>query len=92
MTGDPLYSLHYTTRSALALGRRLPLERLPDRLVVFLAELTKLPVLLAGLDRNRAGVAAAPPTEAAADRRVFGIASSSRCPPAGSPWSTATWR
>jgi hypothetical protein len=49
VTGDPLYSLHYTTRSALALGRRVPLERLPDRLVVFLAELTKLPVLLAGL-------------------------------------------
>ena len=49
VTGDPLYSLHYTTRSALALGRRLPVERLPDRLVVFLAELTKLPVLLAGL-------------------------------------------
>ena len=29
MTGDPLYSSNYTTRSALSLGRRVPVEQLP---------------------------------------------------------------
>jgi hypothetical protein len=49
VTDDPLYSLHYTTRSAQALGRRVPVEELPERLVHFMASLTKLPVLLLGL-------------------------------------------
>lgn len=49
VTGDPLYSLNYTTRSAELLGRRVPVEDLPERLVTFLTGLTKLPVLLAGL-------------------------------------------
>jgi hypothetical protein len=49
VTGDPLYSLNYTTRSARALGRRVPLEDLPERLVHYLSGLTKLPVLLVGL-------------------------------------------
>ena len=49
VTGDPLYSLNYTTRSALLLGRRVPIEDLPERLLTFLAALTKLPVLLAGV-------------------------------------------
>jgi hypothetical protein len=48
VTGDPLYSLHYTTRSALALGRRVPLEDLPERLAHFMLALTKAPVLAAG--------------------------------------------
>jgi hypothetical protein len=48
VTGDPLYSLHYTTRSALALGRRVPLEDLPERLAHFMLALTKPPVLAAG--------------------------------------------
>lgn len=49
VTGDPLYSLNYTTRSAQELGRRVPLTDVPDRLVTFLSGLTKLPVLLAGI-------------------------------------------
>ncbi len=49
VTGDPMYSLNYTTRSALLLGRRVPIEDLPERLLTFLAALTKLPVLLAGV-------------------------------------------
>jgi hypothetical protein len=48
VTGDPLYSLHYTTRSAQALGRRVPLEDLPERLAHFMLALTKAPVLAAG--------------------------------------------
>ncbi|HEX2087894.1 MAG TPA: hypothetical protein VHF89_19565 [Solirubrobacteraceae bacterium] len=49
VTGDPLYSLHYTTRSAEALGRRLPLAELPERTAHFMVVLTKPPVLLLGL-------------------------------------------
>ena len=30
VTGDPLYSSNYTTRSALSLGRRVPIEQLPS--------------------------------------------------------------
>ncbi len=47
-TGDPLYSLHYTTHSAFVLGRRVPLVHLPERFAHFMLELTKPPVLLAG--------------------------------------------
>jgi hypothetical protein len=49
VTGDPLYSSNYTTRSALSLGRRVPVEQLPERLAHFMNDLTKPPVLLAGL-------------------------------------------
>jgi hypothetical protein len=49
VTGDPLYSSNYTTRSALSLGRRVPIEQLPERLLHFMNDLTKPPVLLAGL-------------------------------------------
>jgi hypothetical protein len=49
VTGDPLYSSNYTTRSAEALGRRVPIEQLPGRLVRFMNDLTKLPVLVAGV-------------------------------------------
>ncbi|MDA0161897.1 hypothetical protein OM076_16605 [Solirubrobacter ginsenosidimutans] len=49
VTGDPLYSSNYTTRSALSLGRRVPIERLPERLVHFMNDLTKPPVLIAGV-------------------------------------------
>jgi hypothetical protein len=49
VTGDPLYSSNYTTRSALSLGRRVPIEQLPERLVHFMNDLTKPPVLVAGL-------------------------------------------
>jgi hypothetical protein len=49
VTGDPLYSSNYTTRSALSLGRRVPLGQLPERLVHFMNDLTKPPVLAAGI-------------------------------------------
>ena len=49
VTGDPLYSSNYTTRSALSLGRRVPVEELPARLARFMNDLTKPPVLAAGL-------------------------------------------
>ncbi len=49
VTGDPMYSANYTTRSALSLGRRVPVEQLPERVVHFMNDLTKPPVLVAGL-------------------------------------------
>ena len=55
VTGDPMYSSNYTTRSALSLGRRVDVAQLPERLWHFMSALTKLPVLLAGV----AGIAAA---------------------------------
>jgi hypothetical protein len=55
VTGDPLYSSNYTTRSALSLGRRVPVSDLPERLWHFMSALTKLPVLIAGV----AGIGAA---------------------------------
>jgi hypothetical protein len=48
VTGDPLYSLHYTTRSAELLGRRNSVIELPEITVRFLVHLTKWPVLVAG--------------------------------------------
>ena len=49
VTGDPLYSLHYTTESARQLGRRQSLLELPEVTLRFLAELTKPPVFIAAL-------------------------------------------
>ena len=49
VTGDALYSSNYTTRSALSLGRRVPVEQLPERLLHFMNDLTKPPVLVAGV-------------------------------------------
>jgi hypothetical protein len=49
VTGDPLYSLHYTTESARQLGRRQSLLELPGVTLRFLAELTKPPVFVAAL-------------------------------------------
>ena len=49
VTGDPMYSSNYTTRSALSLGRQVPIEQLPERLLKFMNDLTKLPVLAAGV-------------------------------------------
>jgi hypothetical protein len=49
VTGDALYSLHYTTESAAALGRRQEISELPWITVRFLAELAKWPVFVAGL-------------------------------------------
>jgi hypothetical protein len=49
VTGDPLYSLNYTTESARELGRRQPLSGLPGVTFDYLAELTKPPVLAAAI-------------------------------------------
>jgi hypothetical protein len=49
VTGDALYSLHYTTGSAAELGRRQDIADLPWVTVRFLAELAKWPVFVAGL-------------------------------------------
>ena len=48
VTGDPLYSLNYTTRSAALLGRRQTIPELPGVTVRFLSGLTKWPVFAAG--------------------------------------------
>ena len=65
VTGDPLYSLNYTTELAELLGRRQSLAELPGRTLDYLSALVKPPVLLlavAGivlsrrLDRERAFV------------------------------------
>src|SRR4051794_26666225 len=49
VTGDPLFSLHYTSSSAEDLGRQLPLSQLPTAIPEFFAHLVKLPVLLAAV-------------------------------------------
>jgi hypothetical protein len=49
VTGDPLYSLNYTTESARQLGRRQSLTELPGVTLRFVAELTKPPVFVAAL-------------------------------------------
>jgi hypothetical protein len=49
VTGDPLFSLHYTSDSAEDLGRSRTLGQLPSAIPEFLAHLIKLPVLVAGV-------------------------------------------
>ena len=49
VTGDPLFSLHYTSTSAEELGRQLPLSQLPSAMPVFFANLVKLQVLVAAV-------------------------------------------
>ncbi|CAA9463856.1 MAG: hypothetical protein AVDCRST_MAG38-473 [uncultured Solirubrobacteraceae bacterium] len=49
VTGDPLFSLHYTSSSAEDLGRQRTLAQLPAALPEFFAHLIKLPVLLAAV-------------------------------------------
>ncbi|HVF78728.1 MAG TPA: hypothetical protein VNA28_10555 [Solirubrobacteraceae bacterium] len=46
VTGDPMYSLNYTTESAAQLGRRQTLDELPGVTLRYLSELVKPPVLL----------------------------------------------
>ena len=55
VTGDPLFSLHYTSDSAEDLGRSRTLAELPAAIPQFLAHLVKLPVLIAAI----AGIAIA---------------------------------
>jgi hypothetical protein len=49
VTGDPLFSLHYTSDSAEDLGRAKTLGQLPAAIPSFIADIVKLPVLLAGI-------------------------------------------
>ena len=49
VTGDPLFSLHYTSSSAEDLGRQRTLGEIPSALPSFFASLVKLPVLLGAL-------------------------------------------
>ena len=49
VTGDPLYSLHATSKLAESLGRVRGLENVPSAFVTFLADVARPPVALAGL-------------------------------------------
>jgi hypothetical protein len=49
VTGDPLFSLHYTSSSAEDLGRQRALSELPSAIPLFFANLVKLPVLTASM-------------------------------------------
>jgi hypothetical protein len=49
VTGDPLFSLHYTSESAEDLGRARTLGELPAAIPTFIADIVKLPVLVAGV-------------------------------------------
>jgi hypothetical protein len=49
VTGDPLFSLHYTSDSAEDLGRAKTLGELPAAIPSFIADIVKLPVLVAGI-------------------------------------------
>ena len=49
VTGDPMYSLNYTTASSRALGRRQSLPEMPGVTLRYLSELTKPPVFIAAL-------------------------------------------
>ena len=49
VTGDPMYSLNYTTESARQLGRRQEWWELPEVTIHYLADLTKWPVLVAAV-------------------------------------------
>jgi hypothetical protein len=60
VTGDPLFSLHYTSSSAEDLGRQLPLSQLPSAIPEFFANLVKLPVLVAAVIGFAIAVLAAP--------------------------------
>jgi len=60
ITGDPLFSLHYTSSSAEDLGRQLPLSQVPGAMPGFFQALDKTPVLLAAIAGVLVGVAMAP--------------------------------
>jgi len=60
VTGDPLFSLHYTSSSAEELGRQLPLSQLPSAMPEFFANLVKLPVLVAAVAGLAIALLAAP--------------------------------
>jgi hypothetical protein len=49
VTGDPLFSLHYTSDSAEDLGRAKTLSEIPGAVPGFLADIVKWPVMIAGV-------------------------------------------
>ena len=49
VTGDPLFSLNYTSSSAEELGRQRTLSEIPSAIPYFFSSLVKLPVLIAAL-------------------------------------------
>jgi len=65
VTGDPLFSLHYTSSSAEELGRQLPLSQLPSAMPEFFANLVKPPVLVAAVAGLAVALLAAPRRTAA---------------------------
>ncbi len=60
VTGDPLFSLHYTSSSAEDLGRQRTLGEIPSALPEFFSSLVKLPVLLGALGGLGFALLAAP--------------------------------
>jgi hypothetical protein len=60
VTGDPLFSLHYTSSSAEDLGRQRSLSELPSAVPTFFQDLVKLPVLVASLAGIALGVVISP--------------------------------
>jgi hypothetical protein len=60
VTGDPLFSLHYTAGSAEDLGRQKSLSELPSAIPQFFENLVKLPVLAAAVVGTALGVAISP--------------------------------
>src|SRR5918998_690472 len=60
VTGDPLFSLHYTSSSAEDLGRQRTLSEIPSALPSFFSNLVKLPVLVAALAGLAFALLAAP--------------------------------
>jgi hypothetical protein len=60
VTGDPMFSLTYTTGSAEDLGRQRSLSELPSAIPTFFENLVKLPVLAASVAGAAVGVALSP--------------------------------
>jgi len=60
VTGDPLFSLHYTAGSAEDLGRQKSLSELPSAIPQFFENLVKLPVLAAAVAGTAIGVVVSP--------------------------------
>jgi hypothetical protein len=60
VTGDPLFSLHYTAGSAEDLGRQKSLSELPSAIPQFFENLVKLPVLAAAVLGTAVGVVISP--------------------------------
>jgi hypothetical protein len=60
VTGDPLFSLHYTGGLAEDLGRQRPLSELPSAIPGFFENLVKLPVLAAAVVGGVIGIVLSP--------------------------------